>query len=168
MPRGHRTASTRTIGSASLQNRAQLGARISSSPSAAHRRAALEPRRDWREWDIGPAFCIHELFPASIEQALVVLRNVALGYEPRIIRMRTRMAQAHRQLLRMPAPKPAGARFRHLPPVIDIVLLKKAGRPVIGLAPDADRALQLIGGIPVNEYEVPELGLERASRQSEP
>ena len=82
--------------------------------------------------------------------------------------MRARMAQAHRQLLRMSAPEPAGARFRHLPPVIDIVLFEKAGRPVIGLAPDADRTLQLMGGIPVNEYEVPEFGLERASRQSEP
>src|SRR5208282_1513814 len=41
---------------------------------------------------------IVRLFPASIEEALVVLREVLLGGEPRIIRMLPRRAHTHQQI----------------------------------------------------------------------
>ena len=58
--------------------------------------------------------------------------------------MRPRMPKPHRQFLGMPASDAARTRLRHLPPIVDIVLLEHAGGAVIGLAPDTDRALDLV------------------------
>src|SRR5580693_9111630 len=85
---------------------------------AAHSRGAVETGGDRVERDVGPPLRVHELLPAPIEEALVVLRDVALGDEPRIIRMRPRMPQAHRQILRVPAPEAARARGGYLAPVV--------------------------------------------------
>src|SRR5215472_2417434 len=60
----------------------------STAALAPHRRGAVEMGADRVERDVGPALRVHELLPAPIEEALVVLRDVALGDEPRIIRMR--------------------------------------------------------------------------------
>src|ERR1700746_1001190 len=76
----------------------------------AHRRGAVEAGRNRVERDWGPACRVHELFPALIEETLVVLRDVALGDETGIIRMRPRMPQPHRQVLGVPAPQAARAR----------------------------------------------------------
>src|SRR5215471_20394640 len=111
-------------------------------PLAAHRRGAVEMGGDRVERDLRPTLGVHELLPALVKEALVVLRNVALGNEPRIIRMRPRMPQAHRQILRVPSAEAARACQTHLTPVVDVVLLEHAGGAVIGLAADADRALQ--------------------------
>ncbi len=82
--------------------------------------------------------------------------------------MRPGVPQAHRQILRVPAPEAARARGGHLAPVVDVVLLEHAGGAVVGLAADTDRALDLLGHIPVQQHEMPELGLERAARQGQP
>src|SRR5438067_668672 len=103
---------------------------------APYRRGAAETGRDRVERRLGPARRVHEIFPAPIEEALVVLRDVALGDEPGIIRMRPRMPQAHRQILRMPAPEAARTCQTHLTPVVDVVLLEHARRAVVGLAAD--------------------------------
>src|SRR6267143_1197444 len=66
---------------------------------APHGRAAVEAGLDRVERDVGPALRVHEFFPAPIEEALVVFRDVPLGDEARIIRMRPRVPQTHRQLL---------------------------------------------------------------------
>src|SRR5262245_65404629 len=89
----------------------------STAALAPHRRGAVETGGDRVERDVGPALRVHEFFPAPIEEALVVLRNVALGHEPRIIRMRRRMPQPHRQILGVPAAEAARARQTHLAPV---------------------------------------------------
>src|SRR5271165_7599909 len=81
---------------------------------APHRCGAVEAGLDRVEPDVGPAPRVHELFPAPIEEALVALRDVALGDEPRIIRMRPGVPDAHRQILGVPAPEAAGARGAHL------------------------------------------------------
>src|SRR5947199_4509653 len=80
---------------------------------APHRRGAVEAGGDRVERDLRPARRVHELFPAPVVEALVVLRDVALGDEPRIIRMRPRMPDAHRQILRVPAAEAARARESH-------------------------------------------------------
>src|SRR5262249_23542926 len=98
---------------------------------APHRRGAVETGGDRVERDLGPALRVHELFPAPIEEALVVLRNVAFGNEPRIIRMRPRMPQAHRQVLGVLAAEAAGTRQTYLAPVVDVVLLEHAGGAVV-------------------------------------
>jgi hypothetical protein len=64
-----------------------------------HFRGAVEAGGDRVERDVGPALRVHELFPAPIEETLVVLRDVAFGDEPWIIRIRPRMPHAHRQIL---------------------------------------------------------------------
>src|SRR5215472_16013746 len=102
--------------------------------SSPHRRGAVEARRHGVDRNLAPALGVHELFPAPIEQALVVLRDVTLGDEPRIIRMRPRMTEAPRQMLRVPAPDAALARFGHLTPVVDVVLLEHARSTIVGLA----------------------------------
>src|SRR5207244_3397450 len=84
---------------------------------APQRRGAVEAGLDRVEGDVGPAPRVHEFFPAPIEEALVVLRDVPLGDEPGIFRMRPRMPQTHRQHLRVPAPEAAGARLGYLTPV---------------------------------------------------
>src|SRR5205085_11562080 len=94
--------------------------------------------------DVSPARRVHELFPAPIEETLVVLRDVPFGDDPGIIRMHRRMPEAHRQFLGMPASDAARARGGHLAPIVDIVLFEHAGGAVIGLAPDTDRALDLV------------------------
>src|SRR6266542_2932415 len=112
---------------------------------ALHARGAVEADLDRVERDVGPARRVHEVFPALIEQALVVLRDIALGDETGIIRMRPRVPQAHRQFLGLPAPDAARTSGGHLAPVVDVVLLEHAGGAVIGLAADTDRALQFRG-----------------------
>src|SRR5258707_14839156 len=97
---------------------------------AAQGRGALEAGLDRVERDVGPALRVHELLPALGEEALVVLRDVALGDEPRVVRMRPRAAQAHRQVLRVPAAEAARTRGGHLAPVVDVVLLEHAGGAV--------------------------------------
>src|SRR3984893_11023314 len=82
--------------------------------------------------------------------------------------MRPGVPETHRQILRVPAPEAARARQRHLTPVVDVVLLEHARGAIIGLAADADRPLDLLRRVPVQQHEVPELGLERATRQSKP
>src|SRR5580704_3725863 len=71
---------------------------ICEGPLAAHRRGAVEAGGDRVERDVGPALRVHELLPAPIEEALVVLRDVPLGDDPWIIRMRPRVPQAHRHI----------------------------------------------------------------------
>src|ERR1700730_14137004 len=134
---------------------------------APHRRSAVEAGLERVKRDVGPAPGVHELLPARIEEALVVLRDVALGDEPWIIRMRPRVTRAHRQILGVPAPEAARARGGYLTPAIDGVLLEHARRTIMGLAPDTDHALQVLGHIPVEQHEVPKLGLERAAGQGE-
>src|SRR5437588_6201388 len=70
-------------------------------PLAPQGRGAVEAGGDRVERDVGPACRVHELFPAPIEQALVVLRDVTFGDPPGVIRMWPRMPQAHRQILRV-------------------------------------------------------------------
>src|SRR5262249_56194750 len=108
------------------------------------------------------------LLPALVKEALVVLRDVALGDEPRIIRMRPRMPQAHRQILGVPAAEAARARQTHLTPIVDVVLLEHAGGAVVGLAAGTDRALDLLKRVPPQQHEMPEFGLARASGQAAP
>src|SRR5438132_9378659 len=112
---------------------------------APHRRGAVEAGLDRVERDVGPAPRVHELLPAPIEEALVVLRDVPFGDEPWIIRIRPRVPHAHRQILGVPAPEAARARGGHLTPVIDVVLLEHARRTVVRLAADTDRALDFVG-----------------------
>src|ERR1044071_1886280 len=68
----------------------------------------------------------------------------------------------------MPASGTAGASLRHLPPVIDVVLLEHTGGAVVGLAAEAKRALQCVRGVPLQQHKMPELGLQRPSWQREP
>src|SRR6266849_3756694 len=110
-------------------------------PASPHGRGAIEAGLDRVERDVGPAPRVHELFPAPIEETLVVLRDVSLGDEPRIIRVRPRVPYAHRQILGVPAPQAARARGGHLTPVVDVVLLEHARGAVVGLAPDTDHPL---------------------------
>src|SRR5215470_10059680 len=117
--------------------------------STPHRRGAVEAGGDRVERDLAPALGIHELFPTPIEEALVVLRDVALGNKSWTIRMRSRMPEAHRQVLRVPAREAARARQGHLAPVVDVVLLEHSRGAVVGLAADADRALDFLGRIPL-------------------
>src|SRR6516225_9685437 len=126
----------------------------SDHPLTVHSRGAVEAGLDRVERDLCPAPGIHELLPAPIEEALVVFRDVALGDEPRIIRMRPRMPQAHRQILGMPAREAASACLGHLTPVIDVVLLEHSSGAVIGLAADTDDALDVLMSIPVHQHEV--------------
>src|SRR6185436_9717357 len=109
------------------------------------RRRALEAGGDRREGDFRPALGIHELLPAAVEVPLVALRDVPLGHHARIVGMRPSAAEPHGQILWVPAPETAAARLGHLPPVVDVVLLEQARRPVVRLAADADRALDLLG-----------------------
>src|SRR6516164_1406526 len=81
--------------------------------------------------------------------------------------MQPRVPDTHRQILGVPAPEAARARQTHLTPVVDVVLLEHARRTVVGLAADADRVLDLLGRVALHQYEVPELGLERAAGQRE-
>src|SRR5437588_4718509 len=68
----------------------------------------------------------------------------------------------------MPPPKAARARRGHLTPVVYVVLLEHARGAIVGLAPDADRALDLLGRVALQQHEVPELGLEWATGQGQP
>src|ERR1700738_1910165 len=133
---------------------------------APHRRSAVEAGLERVKRDVGPAPGVHELLPAPIEEALVVLRDVPLGDEPWIIRMRPRVTRAHREILWVPAPEAACARGGYLTPIIDVVLLEHARRTIIGLAPDTDHALQVLGHIPVEQHEVPKLGLGAAAGEA--
>jgi hypothetical protein len=63
---------------------------------APHHRGAVEMGGDRVERDLGPVLGVHKFLPAPIKQALVVFRNVTLGDEPRIIRVRCRAAEPHR------------------------------------------------------------------------
>src|SRR5216110_854548 len=65
-------------------------------------------------------------------------------------------------------PKAARARRGHLTPVVYVVLLEHARGAIVGLAPDADRALDLLVRVALQQHEVPELGLERATGQGKP
>src|SRR5437867_3628027 len=120
----------------------------------AHARGALESVRDRLMRYVGSALRVHELFPAPIKEALVVLRDLALGDEPWIIRMAPRMPSAHRQIVGVPAPEAARARFGHLTPIVDVVLLEHTRRTIVGLAADADCAFDLLGHIPLQQHEV--------------
>ena len=82
--------------------------------------------------------------------------------------MQPGVPDTHRQILRVPAPGAARARFGHLTPVVDVVLLEHASRAIVGLAPDTDHALEGLGRVPVQQHEMPELGLERAAGQGQP
>ena len=53
---------------------------------ALHGRGAVEARLHRIDGDVRPALGVHELLPALVEETLVVLRDVALLDEPRVVR----------------------------------------------------------------------------------
>src|ERR1700694_4235325 len=82
--------------------------------------------------------------------------------------MRARVAKPHRQILGNPAAEAALAGRRHLPPLFAVVLLEQPRRAIVCLAPDPDRALERFGGALLEQHEMPELGLQGTTRESQP
>src|SRR6266498_4583875 len=88
-------------------------------------RRAFEARGDRGDGDLRPALGIHELLPAPVEEPLVILGDVPLGHHSRVLRVRARVGEPHRQILGYLAAETALARRRHLAPVVDVVLLEQ-------------------------------------------
>src|SRR5437868_1546487 len=65
-----------------------------------HPGGALEIHRDRVDADVVPALGVHELLPAAVVAALVVLRDVTVGDVARPLFRRARMADTHREVRR--------------------------------------------------------------------
>ena len=105
----------------------------------------------------------------QLVRAAVVLRDATLEEGSRIIPMQPRVPDTHRQIVGVPAPETARTRGSHLTPVVEVVLLEHAHRTCWHGCRCGSRA-QILGHIPADQYEVPELGPDRATRpdQREP
>src|SRR5579871_2462238 len=108
--------------------------------------------------DVAPASSVHELRPAAVKTALILLRR-DFAHKARRELARLADTEAHLVVVWIAAGDRAGAGLGGIAPVLHVVLLGHAGRAEgVGMV-TAGLVFQALGGVFVNQIPVPDLCL---------
>src|SRR6266404_993075 len=113
---------------------------------------------------LGPAVCLHQLRPASVELAMIALAHAKVAGPGLEALVKALMAQTHLCIHRHTPRDHAAAGAGAFLPVVHVVLLEGARRAEPAHTGQADRFLDMGRGGLVGVDPGPHLGLVRAPR----